>query len=847
MDPISLTASIIAVIQISNKVISLTRAWIETVKDAPRELQLIHIEISSLTGILESLSSLSNCGSIQPHSIEKLQGRNGLVEQCQGYLTELEILLSPDDGNGKCWKMDKALIWPLKVLGIRRNMSLDTLRWPLKATKARKLLENIQRVMKLMSFTLLCELKYDHHDTYFGIRRVEGGLSKIRDRLNINFLEDLLQWIAPLNVSYRESFAKFLGQRFGQTGIWLLESTEYQEWIKYGGYFSLQGRSGSGKSVLSAVVIEDLQRRARSLEEPMSCVLYYHFDMRDAAKNTKASLYDSLIRQLLQYDPSGYADVLHLATDIGREHPTSEEYDHLLEKLLQRTATVSTVYLVLDACEPRQCVDFVELKALLKDLVSWSRGKGADKGSISSDEITNKPQFCSEPQKRNGAGGTEEMDIRLFLTSCEVMKLSDHQVSVLLPTPGFLENIETYAQGKVDSMGEAAREAMGEEVKKTVVKTIVDKSDELFVQATLHLEKITNMFTVGEIEDAIRTLPCKIDDTYREILLEILDCHPGDAKDVKDAKCKMFHEMFMWLCQANYCLTVSEFVAMVTVKFTTTGMDKKSVPWDPEGYCQRLGPFLNIHPGTGEINLPHYTIEKYLQDPAIKKDSTLGNLYVSEVESQKALAEKCVRFLRLLDFNKPLSELDEVDGKYSEINHFKCIPGGLGIPLNPDTYKWIGPMQQRLKAFPGLEYSSINWHIHVERAGDQGWVRDGLVEHLDWFLDEKDPRFKSWQEVHAYFCWDSECHCGTWQSPQYFLEKFKLGFLLELVGGPQLEASNLTTTMARLPHNQKQAGPRTQVHCASCDCELSATADHMIEKSNAVNFARPVSFARWSR
>lgn len=58
MDPVSLTASIIAMIQIAGSTISICKEYITTVKDAPRDLRSIMIEVGNVKSILEVLESL---------------------------------------------------------------------------------------------------------------------------------------------------------------------------------------------------------------------------------------------------------------------------------------------------------------------------------------------------------------------------------------------------------------------------------------------------------------------------------------------------------------------------------------------------------------------------------------------------------------------------------------------------------------------------------------------------------------------------------------------------------------------------------------------------------------------
>lgn len=303
-----------------------------------------------------------------------------------------------------------------------------------------------------------------------------------------------------------------------------------------------------------------------------------------------------------------------------------------------------------------------------------------------------------------------------------------------------------------------------------------------FIRARLHVDTVTQLETVEEVEQEIARLPKGTNDTYAAILDGILDRYPGERNR------RILRNMFIWLCQAKYCLPVSEFVAVTTLDIDPSNwINKKTIPWDGEAFVHRLGPLLNIdrHRSPPEINLSHVSAEEYLEGPIA--ETNLKDLQVKSHEAQRFLAEFCIKFLGYCDFHTPLSTPEKV----GNVNPFRCIPGGLGMALDPAKYKyeWIRPMQEQLRTSQGLEYTAINWWYHLKAAWRSGkpasWLRDEVVPHLGWFLDADDPQYRSWWEVHAYFCHEREedCLCKEWQPPEYFVEKLKLGFLKPYLKG----------------------------------------------------------------
>lgn len=125
-DALSLGASIIAFIQIADSVIKACRYCIETIKDAPKDMQMILGEATSLRAIIDSLKVAElhpNTAKLVPSLFEA----SGPVEACRCCLMALEKLL-PSEAHRS----------PLS-----KPRRIAELAWPLKESKARKLLSEI--------------------------------------------------------------------------------------------------------------------------------------------------------------------------------------------------------------------------------------------------------------------------------------------------------------------------------------------------------------------------------------------------------------------------------------------------------------------------------------------------------------------------------------------------------------------------------------------------------------------------------------------------------------------------------------------------------------------------------
>jgi hypothetical protein len=144
MDVLTVTAGVIAIIQIADKIISTCKDYITTVKDAPRDLRAITIEVGSVKNVLELLELLLQGSDDNTSDIlEKLKGPSGPIDGCREALAALDSLFPRAERSPEGGKCRKTLL------------TLKTLAWPLKESRARKILEDVGRHKATISFALM--------------------------------------------------------------------------------------------------------------------------------------------------------------------------------------------------------------------------------------------------------------------------------------------------------------------------------------------------------------------------------------------------------------------------------------------------------------------------------------------------------------------------------------------------------------------------------------------------------------------------------------------------------------------------------------------------------------------
>ena len=91
-EAIAVEASVIAIIQISDRIIGLCKFYVKTARDTPLDLRVILIETSALKIILENLNFLTACDGPDSPAARCISGADGPIEGCLRIVTELEKL-----------------------------------------------------------------------------------------------------------------------------------------------------------------------------------------------------------------------------------------------------------------------------------------------------------------------------------------------------------------------------------------------------------------------------------------------------------------------------------------------------------------------------------------------------------------------------------------------------------------------------------------------------------------------------------------------------------------------------------------------------------------------------------
>src|SRR5947209_4514453 len=91
---------------------------------------------------------------------------------------------------------------------------------------------------------------------------------------------EILNWLT--DIDYGPQQTDYIRRRQAETGQWLLDSAEYQAWLKTSKQtLFCPGIPGAGKTILTSIVIDDLSTRFLADQNVGIAYLYCNFRRRD--------------------------------------------------------------------------------------------------------------------------------------------------------------------------------------------------------------------------------------------------------------------------------------------------------------------------------------------------------------------------------------------------------------------------------------------------------------------------------------------------------------------------------------------------------------------------------------
>ncbi|KAL2140845.1 hypothetical protein VTI28DRAFT_3172 [Corynascus sepedonium] len=376
----------------------------------------------------------------------------------------------------------------------------------------------------------------------------------------------LLDWVTT--VDYSSQQRDFIRRQQEGTGQWLLDSTEYRQWIETAKQtLFCPGIPGAGKTILTSIVVEDLHTRFR--DDMHVGIAYVYCNFRRHTDKKVEDLLSSMIRQLSQ-DQSSLPECLNIlyGKHKGRTRPSIDE----LSQVLQTVGNLySRMFILIDALDECRLSDGSRAKFLTEIFALQSK-----------------------------------IGANVFATSRFIRDITErfkHNLSLEIRAQP--EDVQRYIDGNMAHM--PACVTRSPDLQKEIITKIVHAVDGMFLLAQLHLDSLKGKRSVKAVRAALQALHTgsqAYDHAYNDAMNRI----EGQLKDQE----QLAKQVISWITCAKRPLSTTELQHALGVEVGETELDLDNIPLieDIVSVCAGL---ITVDEESNIIRLVHYTAQEYFE------------------------------------------------------------------------------------------------------------------------------------------------------------------------------------------------------------------------------------------
>ena len=330
MDPLSITASIPALIELASKLIT----FLYRVKNASSEQTKLRNEVAMVSGLLAALDMRQKDMKADDEGFATMRAlavEGGAVDQCKESLERLRGKTG-DDSVSRMERFGRDLAWHFKKDEVNEALtSLERLKSSLGLALTNDVGILLQK-MEVNSDVLIRDVSKLKDD--FKSQRVDKECQKIGD------------WLSPFD--FRAIQQEILHKCHTGTGKWMLESYQFQQWLNsHNETLWCPGIPGAGKTYLASIMADYLQRQTSSEGQDAVLCLFCNFDKQ--ANQTAHNFMGALLKQLAQASRTPSDSIRSIYDARGEDRrPEFGALAHVFRMELER---FSKTYIIIDALD----------------------------------------------------------------------------------------------------------------------------------------------------------------------------------------------------------------------------------------------------------------------------------------------------------------------------------------------------------------------------------------------------------------------------------------------------------------------------------------------------------------
>ncbi|CAI7630959.1 unnamed protein product [Penicillium glandicola] len=442
-------------------------------------------------------------------------------------------------------------------------------------------------------------------------------LEHINQRQESNEKSCILDWLSTVDYSLQQN--DLLTRRQEGTGEWLLTSEEYKHWLRTRrAKLFCPGIPGAGKTICSAILVDDLNTRFEDKPDVGIAYIYCNFKRQEEQK--AQDLLSSLLKQLSQ-KRSSLPDAVK---DLYSRYKTTSrrpQFDEISKALQSVVSMYSDVFIVVDALD--EC------------------------------EFTCRTRVLGEIMKIDVSAGAH-----VFATSRPT------EINDLFKTGGLLEirahqdDVRRYLGGNMFKLPGFVRRstALQEEIM-TVISCHVQG---MFLLAKLYFESLIGRRSAKSTRTALQELSrgvsdCAHDKAYDKAYDNAIDRIQGQLKEQTD----LAMQTLSWLTYARRPLTSLELQHALAIEEGESSFDEENLPEIEDILAVCVG-LVTVENERGIIRLVHYTTQEYLER---KKDAFFPS-------AENRISMLCITYISFDIFGSGICETDEAFAERLESHPF---------------------------------------------------------------------------------------------------------------------------------------------------------------------------------
>ncbi|KAL0631347.1 hypothetical protein Q9L58_009793 [Maublancomyces gigas] len=397
--------------------------------------------------------------------------------------------------------------------------------------------------------------------------KVSTGVEGLLARADETKRREVLKWLSEVNFGAHHEKASDL--RFDGTGGWLFEKRALESWVEdeSSSVMWLYGKAGSGKTVLSSLVIDTLTETYKSVP---TIYFYCHYGERE--RQETLSITRTLLKQLsmrCELDPP-----IVSVFDSGTQLNLKSSEGSFAAALSQ----FEKVFVVVDALD--ECSE-EERKSIVMLLTRQLKLEGCRIKVF----LTSRP----------------ENDLRQLLKDNPSHQIDANDTSKDI-TPFVVAALDSHiANGMLLGGNVSAR------LRRDLVETISGQADGMFLWAKFQLDYICKQANEIEVRNQLTKLPTGLNKTYNRIWKRIM----GEFSD-DDTERKWALKTLTWVLRAKRPLSSEEILQATAIELANTKFEPERMASSLNYLIQVCGNFVALDVQTDSVRFVHYSVQEFL-------------------------------------------------------------------------------------------------------------------------------------------------------------------------------------------------------------------------------------------